>query len=178
MFLSKFDTDEIYDGLKTKIRSGEVLTDDDVMRLIILPLTQPDDSRKQELIEDTINLAMQVNDDEQQVFIMAGILTATDMFIDRKYSKMMKEWIKMTKVARLFEEEKIEAVNAAVNAAVTAAVKERDAVINAAVNERDKDVRVEIARGMLSDGDDILKVMKITRLTSEEISKAQEVVGV
>ena len=66
----------------------------------------------------------------------------------------------MTKVARLFEEEKIEAVNIAVNAAVTI---------------RDKDVRYQIARDMLDAGDDILKVMQITKLTRAEIK--QEMVG-
>ena len=85
---------------------------------------------------------------------MAGILTATDKFIDRKYSEMIKEWIKLTKVARLFEEEKIEAVN-----------------------ERDKDVRKQIAKDMLSDGDDILKVMKITRLTRTEVDAMQVLAG-
>jgi len=85
---------------------------------------------------------------------MAGILTATDKFIDHKYSEMIKEWIKLTKVARLFEEEKIEAVN-----------------------ERDKDVRKQIAKDMLSDGDDILKVMKITRLTRTEVDAMQVLAG-
>ena len=58
----------------------------------------------------------------------------------------------MTKVARLFEEEKIEAVNAA-------------------VNETDKNVRKQIARDMLSIGDDILKIMKITKLTRMEVEE-------
>lgn len=57
VFLSKFDTDEMYSGIKTKIDNGEQLTDDDIMMLIILPLTQPNKVRKQKLIEDAIDLA-------------------------------------------------------------------------------------------------------------------------
>jgi len=117
VFLSKFDTDEIYSGLKAKIFADERLTDEDVMRFIILPLTQPDKKRKQGLIENTVELAKQVKDDAQQAFILAGLLTATNKFIDQEYSKMIRGWLAMTKVARIFEEEKIQAVNMAVNAA-------------------------------------------------------------
>ena len=113
VFLSKFDTDEIYSGLKAKIEADERLTDEDVLRFIILPLTQPDKKRKQGLIENTVELAKQVKDDTQQAFILAGLLTATNKFIDQEYSKMIRSWLAMTKVARIFEEEKIEAVNAA-----------------------------------------------------------------
>jgi len=78
------------------------------MHFIILPLTQPDKKRKQGLIENTVALAKQVDDDTQQAFILAGILTATNKFIDPEYSKKVKEWLKMTKVARLLIEEAVE----------------------------------------------------------------------
>ena len=155
VFLSRFNTDDMYDELKAKINAGNALSDDDIMRLIILPLTQPDKTRKQKLIEDAITLAKQVQDEQRQLFIVAGILTATNKFIDREYSEKVKEWIKLTKVARLFEEEKIEAVN-----------------------ERDKDVRKQIARNMLAVGDDILKVMQVTNLTRAEVDQVQVSVGV
>ena len=150
VFLSKFDTNKIYAELNAKIKAKEPLTDDDVMKLIILPLTQRNKDEKQKLIEDAIDLAKQVQDEQQQVFIMAGILTATDKFIDREYSEMIKEWIRLTKVARLFEEEKIEAVN-----------------------ERDKNVRKQIALNMLIAGEDILKIMQFTNLTRKELSEIQ-----
>jgi len=158
VFLSRFDTDEIYDGIKTKIDAGEPLSDDDVMRLIILPLTQPDKARKQKLIENAINLARQVQDEQQQLFIVAGILTATNKFIDREYSDMVKGWIKMTKVARLFEEEKIEAVNAA-------------------VGETLKNERIRTAKEMLEAGEDILKIMQFTKLTRAEMDEARLLIG-
>ena len=154
VFLSRFDTDEIYTGIKTKIDTGEPLSDDDVMRLIILPLTQPDKTRKQKLIENAIDLARQVQNEQQQLFIVAGILTATNKFIDREYSDMVKGWIKMTKVARLFEEEKIEAVN-----------------------EARKQELTRIALEMLADGDDIVKIMRHTKLTRAELDEAQALVG-
>jgi len=114
VFLSNFDTDELYADLKRKVETGEILSDEDVMRFIVLPLTESVADKKQELIEKTIELAKGVTNEQQQIFIIAGILVATDKFIDKEYANMMKEWIAMTKVARLFEEEKIEAVNAKV----------------------------------------------------------------
>ena len=150
VFLSRFNTDEMYSELKAKIDAKIPLSDDDVMRFIVLPLTQPDKTRKQKLIEDTIDLAKQVQDEHQQLFIMAGIITATNKFIDAEYMKSVKEWIKMTKIARLFEEEKI-----------------------AAVNENDRNVRKQIARNMLMRGDDILEVMQMTGLTHMELDGIQ-----
>ena len=88
------------------------------------------------------------------MFIVAGILTAANKFIDSEYSKQIKEWIRLTKVARLFEEEKIEAVN----------------------NAR-KEERLQIARNMLAAGDDIVKVMQVTSLTRAEIDAEQELVS-
>jgi len=57
-----------------------------------------------------VSLVKEIDDEGKQGFIIAGILTATDKFIDKEYSNKLKEWLKMTKVGRLFEEEKIEAI--------------------------------------------------------------------
>ncbi|MCL1882774.1 MAG: hypothetical protein FWF81_03365 [Defluviitaleaceae bacterium] len=56
----------------------------------------------------------------------------------------------MTKVARLFEEEKVEAVN-----------------------DARKEERLQIARDMLTEGDDIVKIMRVTRLTRTEVDQLQ-----
>ena len=70
VFLSRFDTDEIYIGIRAKLDNDAILTDDEIMKLIILPLTQPDKALKQKLIEDTIDLAKQIQDELQQLTVM------------------------------------------------------------------------------------------------------------
>ena len=60
----------------------------------------------------------------------------------------------MTRVARLFEEEKVEAVNVA-------------------INETDKNVRKQIAKNMLIRGNDILDIMQITGLTRLELDEVK-----
>jgi len=158
VFLSAFDTEGMYADIKSKIDSGKELVDDDVMRLIILPLTQSDKTHKQKIIESAIDLAKQVRDEQQQLFIIAGILTASDKFISRQYSKQVKEWIKLTQVARLFEEEKVEAVNEA-------------------VNEKEKAMRRQLAAEMLSNDEDIVKIMMYTKFSRAEIDEMRMSVG-
>ena len=65
----------------------------------------------------------------------------------------------MTKVARLFEEEKIEAVNRA-------------------VNETLKSERLRVASDMIAIGEDLLKIMQITKLTRSEVEAVKELVVV
>ena len=148
VYLSRFDTGAILAGLKAKAGAGEPFDDDDVLRLIVLPLTQPDKAMKQELIEDAVRIAKSVKDENQQLFALAGIVTATNRFIDPEYREKLKEWIRMTHLARLFEEEKVEAVN-----------------------QNDRNVRREIARNLLAGGLDITSVMKATGLTRAEVDE-------
>ena len=143
VYLSKFDTDALYAELKEKVTAGERLTDEDVMRFIILPLTQPDKKRKQGLIEDTVSLVKQLQDDGQQAFIMAGILTATNKFIDPEYAKKVREWLKMLKVVRLIDEE-------------------------ARIDERKI-----MAKRMLIADEPIRRIMDYTELSMEEIKQIQ-----
>ena len=68
--------------------------------------------------------------------------------IDREYSNMIKRWIMMTKVGRLFEEEKIEYANR--------------------LRQKDK---IDLVKEMLTDGVDIIMIMKYSKLTKDEILK-------
>ena len=144
IFLSAFNGNNMYAELERKVRANEPLSDEDVMRFIILPLTAKDD--KQQLIEKTVSLVKEVNDEYTQSFIIAGILSATDKFIDKNYSNTLKGWLTMTKVGRLFEEEKIEYAN-----------------------EYAQKQMLEAAKTLLEDNVDILTIMKSTKLSKAAI---------
>ncbi|MCL1998381.1 MAG: hypothetical protein FWG65_06415 [Turicibacter sp.] len=107
VFLSNFDTDGMYTDFQAKVEQRQRLADEDVMRLIIWPLTQPGNDKKQDLIKKAIYLVEQIEDEEQQKFIIAGILTATDKFISRADAEALERILTMTKVGRLFEERAI-----------------------------------------------------------------------
>ena len=152
--LTRFDTDELYNSLKQKMDAGEKLTDEDIMRFIILPVTQSNKSERQNTIEKTIDLAKKIPDERQQVFAISGILVSTNNFIDKNYAEKLKEWLSMTKIGRLYEEEKIEA-------------------INKAVTKAREDDKIELAKEMLSDGKDIIEIMKYAKLSKEQIIMIQ-----
>lgn len=97
-----------------------------------------------------MSLAKEIKDDDIQSFIIAGILSATDKFIDRDYSNKLKEWLKMTKVGRLFEEEKIE-------------------YANKAVIEKELATKEEIAKKLLLKDMDIVDIMETTGLSKSVI---------
>jgi len=146
VFLSSFDGDKIYAELRYKVTNSIQLNDDDIMRFIILPLMGSTD--KQKRIEEAVDLAKLVSDEKIQAFVIAGVLTASDKFIDRDYSNRIKEWLRMTKVGQLYEEEKIEAVIEAVRKS-----------------------KFEIAKNLLENGADIALVMKSTGLTRADINR-------
>ena len=108
-YLSKIHMDTVLPPIADKIQRGERLTDQELMLLVILPLTKQKKSA-QRALKEIVELAKQIADEDQQLFAISGALTFADKIVDSKYANQVKEWIMMTKVARLFEEEKMEAV--------------------------------------------------------------------
>lgn len=153
VFMKNYDGDTVFKEVELKIKEGLVLDDIDLMNLILLPLMKSKKD-KHELIKDTIELAKEVNDEKNQYFIIAGVLTSTDKFIDEEYANMVRSWLKMTKVEKIFEKEKEEAMNQA-----------------------EKGKAIEIAKNMLLDNESVEKIVRYTKLSIEEINKLKEVIG-
>ena len=89
------------------------------------------------------------------MFAISGILVSTNNFIDKNYAEKLKEWLAMTKIGRLYEEEKIDFANKEVSKA-----KLED--------------KVALVKKMLAEREDIIKIMKYTELTKDEILRIQE----
>ena len=109
-FLSELDSDRIFRQLKHKVEKKELLEDEDLMKLIIMPLSYRKKDEKEEKIRETVKLATQIQDRSQQLFTLAGILAFTDKLIDEETANKIRRTIEMTKVARIFEEEKLQAL--------------------------------------------------------------------
>ena len=73
-------------------------------------------------------------------------------FIDEKYADNIRRFLSMTKVARLYEEEKLEAVNLARK------------------DER-RETRLEMIENLIKAGADTLMLMEATGLTREELEE-------
>ncbi len=103
-FLSELPSEKIRRKLNRKIKTGEDLSDEEIMEFILLPLSYKKDQQGR-AIENAINMAKEIKNEDIMVLILSGILVFSDKVIDDELSRKTKEWISMTKVGRLFAEE-------------------------------------------------------------------------
>lgn len=88
-FLSELNSNEIFDQLKEKVGSEQLLTDEELMQLIILSLSYRQKEEKQEKLHDVVELAVKIWDRKQQIFELAGILAFTDKIIDMEMANRL-----------------------------------------------------------------------------------------
>lgn len=105
VFLSDLDAQEIETRFQRKIHSGEILSDEEQMQFIILPLVHKTKEEMQDCIVRCFEMAKKIDSPEIQRFLLSGLIVFTDKVIRREDSERIKRWIEMTKVGRLFEEE-------------------------------------------------------------------------
>lgn len=111
VFMKHYERDIIYEELKEKIKSGNGLNHKDMMNFVLLPYMKTRYNRDiQELIKEDIELAKEVKEEKAQVFIVAGLLTAVNKYIDEDYSKEVRRWLSMTAIERIYQKEKEEAL--------------------------------------------------------------------
>lgn len=149
-FLSHIDGEAAFLAIRQKIHSGKPLEDDDLMKLVILPLTIPGSKGKQEMLEKVVDLAEQIANEEQRIFTLSGVIVASDKFINREYLEQIKRRIHMTQLGQLYEKEKIEYGN-----------------------QRTKERTTEMALKMLQRNIDIIDIMEVTGLTEAELLRLQ-----
>lgn len=150
-FLSRIDVEAAFHAISQKIEAATVLEDDDLMKLVILPLTIPSTDSKQKMLEKVVELAEHIQDNKQQIFILSGIIVASDEFINRAYLEQIRRKITMTQLGKMYEKEKIEYWN-----------------------QRAKEKTLEINKSMLKRNIDIVDIMEVTGLTEEELLHLQE----
>ena len=131
------------------------MSEKELMQLIILPLAKKGKEAKQKMIEQVVDLAKQIEDENTQAFVITGILVSSDKFIDRDYAKSVRRYLSMTKVFQILEEEKQEAINIARK------------------NER-RETRLEMIESFIKAGTDTLTLMQATGLTKEEIEEIKK----
>lgn len=158
-FLNCLDSDRIESELFQKIEAKCFLTQDDQMKFIILPLTRKGKEEKQACIRRCFEMAKRIGDEAVQTFVLSGILVFSDKVITKEDSVRIREWMKMTKVAQLFEEEKLEYARQQVELA----------------NQKAKQEKKEIAVRMLQSGDSVEKVASIVMtLSRDEVAALSE----
>ena len=121
------------------------------MLLIILPLAKKGKEVKQKVIEQVVDLAKQIDDENTQAFVITGILVSSDKFIDRDYAKVVRRYLSMTKVFQILEEEKQEAINLA---------------------EQKRTIRM--AESLIKDEVDTVVIMRATGFSKEQIEEIKQ----
>ena len=104
-FLTDIPSEKIFRKIQKKIYLKESLTEEELLQMVILPLTVPGNTGKKEMIKNVVNLAGQLADYTQRIHSLAGILTFSDKIIDAEDANRIKEMIRMNKVTRLIFEE-------------------------------------------------------------------------
>lgn len=99
-----------FDRLKKKVEKNQLLNDKELMQFIILPLAYRTKKEKQQKVREIVELAAKIQDKNQQIFTLAGIVVFTDKVIDKETAGKIREVIKLTQVAQIFEEEKQQAL--------------------------------------------------------------------
>ena len=162
-FLSDIDSKEIYDGIKHKMDHNISLVDEDLMRLIIYPLTFKGNQAKRKAINDTIELVDRIDEESASLFVYKCILAFTDKVIDRETAQEIRRRIgMMTQVEQIIEQEKIDAVNEAVEKAVKSEQAKAEQTME------------QIAKNMFLDDDSI---EKISRCVGLSMARLEEVIA-
>lgn len=107
-FLVEADTKAQYDRIRQRIDAGERLTDEELMELMILPLTVKGKKEKQPVIISAVELAKRIADRKQALEALAGILTFSDKLIDEAYKRQIKEEMRMTQIGQMLIDEGME----------------------------------------------------------------------
>ena len=104
-FLSELDSESIRLQLAAKVKSGAPLTEEDMMRFIILPLSFRDKEKKVEVLQESVALAAEIEDDAVSRFILSGLVVFSDKIIDAATREKVWRLIRMTKIGQMFLDE-------------------------------------------------------------------------
>ncbi len=112
VFLVKQDWDGVLPEIRRKIGAGEKLTNEEMMKLIILPLTKKGDEAKSEMIDQVIDVTTELRrvDDEAGTFALAAMSVALVNYTSPTQKARIKEVLSMTDIGAMFEKEKEDAV--------------------------------------------------------------------
>ena len=157
-FLIEVDSENVKEELTVKVDLGEPLSDEDMMKLIIYPLTFKGREAQEKAVTEAIDIAERIEDESTQRTVLSGIYVFTDKIITDTDAQRIVRRIDMTKIGRLLQDRE----DAAVKKAVAEAEKE--------AKKEAKKEKQEIAIRILKTGDPIDKVAACTGLTLKEVT--------
>ncbi len=122
------------------------------MKLILTPLMNSIEER-QTMIYRSIELAKLIDKKDEQIAIIAGILTVTDKIIDEEYSNKVREWLRMTQVDKIYQ-------------------REKELAVKQATDQAKKEQAYQFAKSFL----DVLSVEEVSKRTGLSIDEVKSLV--
>lgn len=142
VYLNQLDGDAALDTVLRHLETGE-WTEQDRIRLAFALHMRFERRTKEEAFEQMLDITTRIPDKYEQNYVTALILGLAGQSISKEQRNHLLEVLKMTDVLREFEQETLE--------------KGR------------KEGLIEVAKNLLSAGDSILKVAKMTGLSESEV---------
>ncbi len=109
-FLRGIDSEIIRTILTDKISHREPFTEEDVMKLVIYPLTYKGRKAKQGAVTEAIDIAEGISDENTQRMALSGILVFADKIITDDDAERVTRRLDMTKVGRILQEREDKAI--------------------------------------------------------------------
>ena len=159
-FLSELDSAEIRERLNRKILSGEGLTEEEKMQFVILPMSYKGDAAKQEAIRENLDLAEQMTDETERMFLLTGMVVMTNKVIEQDDLERVRRMIGMTRLMRMLEEEKQQAIEQAV-------AEERKKAA-ARIEKEKAETERGIAKRMLANGIPVQTILQCSSVLSRQ----------
>ena len=142
-FLSEIPRKMVRRQIKAKIKADIKLTDSEMIRFMILPLTYEGKKKQQKVLREMIELARTMQDEEVSKVLISGLLVFGDKIIGDDMARNIRRWLAMTKVERLIVEEQEDVLNKVIQEK-DQAVQEKDQAVqekDQAVQEKDQAVQ-------------------------------------
>lgn len=112
IFMNKLTAEKVLKELKVKVLEGS-LTQGDKIKFIMVPLMKSE-YEGSNILRDCVQLAKSIKSERDEAIILNGLIEATDKFINEKEAIELKELLEMTKIEKLYNEERDLAVKNAV----------------------------------------------------------------
>nr|WP_157862997.1 Rpn family recombination-promoting nuclease/putative transposase [Desulfofarcimen acetoxidans] len=152
VYMKDYDGDAEYKRLNDKILKHEELDEEDILKLIFLPLMKSKQTEEEMAIR-AAELAKEVEGEIKKTFIIGTIIAVTDKFMSEDYKKKLLEVLRMTQIEQWIREEG------------------REEGIKKGREEGIKEGKMETAKAALAKGFSIEDVIEITGLTKEVVRK-------
>lgn len=171
IFLSELNAEEIERDLTAKIESGKVLTEEEQMQFVILPLIYKNIEKKQDCIRRCVELGKKIKFPEMQAFLLSGLLVFTDKVIRKDDSEEIRRYLGMTKIGKIIQEEIQQAVDEAVARTERETRKETR-------RETRKKTSLDIAKRMLETGVSTERILFCVKgISKKELKELKKQLG-